>query len=130
MTRLICLTIVLVQLCVGQKAAPAVPEDEFPEPSGCCDWPSCYDERTQLCLDTCQSTWSQCPKNLFMMSCYSEYMSPFGSLPLQCFPDAAPHMEEAENRRISGSPKEVREKILKLMNLKKCHQRTGICRQE
>ena len=28
-------------------------------PTGCCDWPSCYDERTQLCLDTCLKTWSQ-----------------------------------------------------------------------
>jgi hypothetical protein len=26
------------------------------------------------------------------MTCYSPYMSPFGELPLQCFPDAAPHI--------------------------------------
>ena len=62
-------------------------------PSGCCDWPSCYDERVQLCLDTCLNTWTQCPAKLFLMTCYSPYMSPFGELPLQCFPDAAPHIQ-------------------------------------
>ena len=62
-------------------------------PSGCCDWPSCYDERTQLCLDTCLNTWTQCPAKQTMMFCYSQYMSPFGELPLQCFPDAASHLQ-------------------------------------
>merc|ERR1712083_375911 len=97
------------------------------QPSGCCDWPSCYDERTQLCLDTCLNTWSQCPQKLFLMTCYSEYMSPFGSLPLQCFPDAAPHIEEAEALGLTGTAKEVREKIHEL-NIKNCHPKTGICR--
>ena len=83
------------------------PFADFPTPSGCCDWPSCFDERTQLCLNTCLMTWSQCPKKLFLMTCYSEYMSPFGALPLQCFPDAAPHIEEAEEMGITGSAKEV-----------------------
>ena len=49
-------------------------------PSGCCDWPSCYDERTGLCLDTCLGTWAQCPAKLFLMNCYSQYLSPFGKL--------------------------------------------------
>jgi hypothetical protein len=30
------------------------------------------------------------------MTCYSPYMSPFGELPLQCFPDAAPHIQVIE----------------------------------
>ena len=114
---------VLVHLTVGQRAAPAADDGkpllllfdqtfmryiiEFPAPSGCCDWPSCYDERTQLCLDTCLNTWSQCPRKLFLMTCYSEYMSPFGALPLQCFPDAAPHIDEAEEKGLTGAPKEV-----------------------
>ena len=34
-------------------------------PTGCCDWPSCYDERTQLCLDTCLKTWSQVTIHLY-----------------------------------------------------------------
>merc|ERR1712096_142928 len=103
-------------------------EEGLPSPSGCCDWPSCYDERVQLCLDTCLNTWSQCPPKLFLMSCYSKYMSPFGQLPLQCFPDAAPHIDEAEEKGLTGAPKEVREQIHKLMNEKTCHPRTGICR--
>eukprot|EP00092_Neocalanus_flemingeri_P018970 GFUD01020553.1.p1 GENE.GFUD01020553.1~~GFUD01020553.1.p1 ORF type:complete len:133 (-),score=18.14 GFUD01020553.1:206-604(-) len=123
--------LVLINVFVASaRATDDAIDDDFPEPNGCCDWPSCYDERTQLCLDTCRTTWTQCPKNLFLMTCYSEYMSPFGSLPLQCFPDAAPHMEEAEERGLSGSPKEVREVIHKLFNEKKCNARTGICRQE
>ena len=122
------LLIVLIQLTVGQRAAPAGEDDDFPSPSGCCDWPSCYDERTQLCLDTCLNTWSQCPKKLFLMTCYSEYMSPFGALPVQCFPDAAPHVDEAEEKGFTGSPKEVREQIHEALNLKNCHARTGICR--
>ena len=56
-------------------------------PSRCCDWPSCYDERVGLCLDTCLGTWAQSPSKLFLMNCYSQYLSPFGELPLQCFPD-------------------------------------------
>ena len=81
-------------------------------PTGCCDWPSCYDERTQLCLDTCLMTWSQCPHKLTLISCYSEFMSPFGALPVQCYPDAGPHLDEAETLGLSGSPREV--KIIKL----------------
>ena len=77
-------------------------------PSGCCDWPSCYDERTELCLDTCLMSWSQCPRKLFLMSCYSDYMSPFGALPLQCYPDSGPHVEEAETLGLTGSTREVR----------------------
>ena len=77
-------------------------------PTGCCDWPSCYDERTQLCLDTCLMTWSQCPHKLTLISCYSEFMSPFGALPVQCYPDAGPHLDEAETLGLSGSPREVR----------------------
>ena len=93
-------------------------------PTGCCDWPSCYDERTQLCLDTCLKTWSQvtthtqsrvaclqrvmqCPSRLHLMSCYSDFISPFGSLPVQCYPDAAAHIEEAESLGLTGSPREV-----------------------
>ena len=79
------------------------------QPTGCCDWPSCYDERTELCLDTCLMSWSQCPRKLFLMSCYSEYMSPFGALPLQCYPDSGPHVEEAETLGLAGSTREVRE---------------------
>ena len=37
-------------------------------------------------------------------------MSPFGSLPLQCFPDAAPHIEEAEALGLTGTAKEVRDR--------------------
>jgi len=96
-------------------------------PSGCCDWPSCYDERTQLCLDTCLNTWTQCPAKLTMMSCYSQYMSPFGELPLQCFPDAASHLQEAEELGLTGSPSKIREELHKL-NHKNCHPKTGICR--
>ena len=76
-------------------------------PSGCCDWPSCYDSRTQLCLDTCHNTWTQCPRKLFLMSCYSEYMSPFGALPVQCFPDAAPYLDDIEDKGLTGSPQQV-----------------------
>ena len=53
---------------------------------------------------------------LFLMNCYSEYMSHFGALPLQCFPDTAPHIDEAEEKGLSGAPKEVCEQIHKLMN--------------
>ena len=77
------------------------------QPTGCCDWPSCYDERTELCLDTCLMSWSQCPRKLFLMSCYSEYMSPFGALPLQCYPDSGPHVEEAETLGLGGTTREV-----------------------
>ena len=70
-------------------------------PSGCCDWPSCYDPRTQviqmiwnplntcncntwpflfcfsiqLCLDACRSLWTQCPSKLVLLSCYSKFRS-------------------------------------------------------
>ena len=52
-------------------------------------------------------TWSQCPRKLFLMSCYSEYMSPFGSLPVQCFPDVGPHLDEVEALGLGGTVKEV-----------------------
>eukprot|EP00088_Acartia_fossae_P038289 TRINITY_DN3963_c0_g1_i1.p1 TRINITY_DN3963_c0_g1~~TRINITY_DN3963_c0_g1_i1.p1 ORF type:complete len:132 (-),score=25.45 TRINITY_DN3963_c0_g1_i1:65-460(-) len=96
-------------------------------PSGCCDWPSCYDERTGLCLDTCLNTWTQCPAKLFLMNCYSQYLSPFGELPLQCFPDASPHLQEAEELGLTGPPAKIRAELHKL-NAKNCHPRTGICR--
>jgi hypothetical protein len=96
-------------------------------PSGCCDWPSCYDERVGLCLDTCLGTWAQCPAKLFLMNCYSQYLSPFGELPLQCFPDAAPHLAEAEELGLTGPPSKIRTELHKL-NAKNCHPRTGICR--
>ena len=41
------------------------------------------------------------------MSCYSEYMSPFGSLPVQCFPDVGPHLDEVESLGLGGTVKEV-----------------------
>jgi len=123
----VCVQIAVSQLLPTTGGSDA--DDGFPTPSGCCDWPSCFDERTQLCLDTCLMTWSQCPKKLFLMTCYSEYMSPFGALPLQCFPDAAPHMEEAEEQGITGSAKEVRLAIHKF-NGKHCHPKTGICRPD
>ena len=97
-------------------------------PTGCCDWPSCYDQRTDLCLDTCLMTWSQCPKKLFLMSCYSEYMSPFGALPLQCFPDVVNHIDQAELLGLKGSIKQIRDKLHESLNVKNCHPRTGICR--
>ena len=88
------------------------PSDVDVQPTGCCDWPSCYDERTELCLDTCLMSWSQCPRKLFLMSCYSEYMSPFGALPLQCYPDSGPHVEEAETLGLAGSTQEVRDVVI------------------
>eukprot|EP00088_Acartia_fossae_P062152 TRINITY_DN7487_c0_g1_i1.p1 TRINITY_DN7487_c0_g1~~TRINITY_DN7487_c0_g1_i1.p1 ORF type:complete len:148 (-),score=12.35 TRINITY_DN7487_c0_g1_i1:50-460(-) len=119
----------ILGMCGANPAGPGgIPDDDITAPTGCCDWPSCYDERTQLCLDTCLMTWSQCPRKLFLMSCYSEYMSPFGALPVQCYPDAGPHLEEAESLGLSGSPKEVREQLHQLLNIKNCHGRTGICR--
>ena len=97
-------------------------------PTGCCDWPSCYDQRTDLCLDTCLMTWSPCPKRLFLMSCYSEFMSPFGPLPLQCFPDVANHIDQAESLGLEGSTKLIRDKLHETLNRRNCHSRTGICR--
>ena len=97
-------------------------------PSGCCDWPSCYDPRTQLCLDACRSLWTQCPSKLVILSCYSKYMSPFGPLPVQCFPDTLPHLDAILAKGLVGNEEQVREKIHKLMNVKSCHHRTGICR--
>merc|ERR1712114_123162 len=117
--------VLMLNLCTF--AFPQVPSDSDLQPSGCCDWPSCYDERTQLCLDTCLNTWSQCPRKLFLMSCYSDYMSPFGALPVQCFPDAAPHLDYIEEKGITGTPQSVREQIHLMMNVKTCHP-TGICR--
>ena len=49
----------------------------------------------------------QCPSRLHLMSCYSDFISPFGSLPVQCYPDAAAHIEEAESLGLTGSPREV-----------------------
>ena len=51
-------------------------------PTGCCDWPSCYDERTQLCLDTCLKTWSQVTTLLYSR------VSTYVAVPLP----AAPHV--------------------------------------
>merc|ERR1712055_1177726 len=134
-TRLRCITrkmqlllvFFLAFLSAGHGAGLVAAEEGLPGPSGCCDWPSCFDERTQLCLDTCLNTWTQCPGKLFLMTCYSPYMSPYGELPLECFPDAVPHLAEAQERGLTGSPKEVREMLHK-MNMKSCHIRTGICR--
>merc|ERR1711942_378839 len=124
----IMLTSLVVLLAVVGSRAAVVGQDQGGDgPSGCCDWPSCFDERTGLCLDTCLNTWSQCPGKLFLMSCYSQYMSPFGELPLQCFPDAVPHLAEAEELGLTGSPQKIREELHKL-NSKKCHPKTGICR--
>jgi len=117
--------LVFCLVLVGCLAPPPVADDSGP--SGCCDWPSCYDERTGLCLDTCLNTWSQCPGKLFLMNCYSAYMSPFGELPLQCFPDAQPHLQEVEDLGLTGTPAKIREELHKL-NAKNCHPRTGICR--
>ena len=44
-------------------------------------------------LDTCLNVWSQCPSKLSSRNCYHEHMSPFGALPLQCFPDVVPHLQ-------------------------------------
>merc|ERR1712112_387494 len=125
-------SIVLIFLVAFVNCNPTgpsgIPEDDRTSPTGCCDWPSCYDERTQLCLDTCLMTWSQCPRKLFLMSCYSEYMSPFGSLPVQCFPDVGPHLDEVESLGLGGTVREVREQLHALLNVKNCHERTGICR--
>merc|ERR1712212_596856 len=120
--------VTVVLLSVLLKTLLSNPLEGGPQPTGCCDWPSCYDERTELCLDTCLMTWSQCPSKLTLMSCYSEYMSPFGALPLQCFPDSEPHVEEAGARGFTGSTAEVREKLHQLLNVKTCHGTTGICR--
>lgn len=116
---------VLAVICSCEAAVTG--SEPADSPSGCCDWPSCYDERTELCLDTCLSVWSQCPSKLFLMSCYSEYMSPFGQLPLQCFPDAVPHLQEAEELGLSGPPEKIRDELHKL-NSKNCNKKTGICR--
>merc|ERR1711973_529420 len=121
---------VMIKTLSSNPAGSSHDHETEVQPTGCCDWPSCYDERTQLCLDTCLMTWSQCPRKLFLMSCYSEYMSPFGALPLQCFPDSGPHVEEAEARGLGGTVKEVREKLHHMMNIKNCHGRTGICRPQ
>jgi len=110
----------LLVLSVSLPGLLAPPPADDPGPSGCCDWPSCFDERTGLCLDACMNTWSQCPGKLFLMNCYSGYLSPFGELPLQCYPDAQPHLQEVEELRLTGSTKEI--------NAKNCHPRTGICR--
>jgi len=96
---------ILLPLVLSQRDLPRPGGDESDDgfqPSGCCDWPSCYDPRTELCLDSCLGTWAQCPARLTLMTCYSEYISPFGSLPLQCFPDVVPHIDQAEARGIVG----------------------------
>merc|ERR1712083_209880 len=114
-------------LLLSTLVSGAVVDSTDEGPSGCCDWPSCYDERVGLCLDTCLNTWTQCPSKLFLMTCYSQYMSPFGELPHQCFPDAVPHLQEAEELGFTGSPQKIREELHKL-NAKNCHPKTGICR--
>merc|ERR1712083_1123319 len=98
-------------LLLSTLVSGAVVDSTDEGPSGCCDWPSCYDERV----------------GLFLMTCYSQYMSPFGELPLQCYPDAAPHLQEAEELGLKGTPQEIREELHKL-NAKNCHPKTGICR--
>merc|ERR1711962_1809607 len=115
-------------LCLIMRSRVIGEEEVEMIPSGCCDWPSCYDTRTQLCLDPCLNTWSQCPGKLFLMNCYSQYMSPFGPLPVQCFPDAVPFLDDIEEKGISGDAQTVREQIHQMMNVKDCHQTTGICR--
>jgi hypothetical protein len=101
------LTLLLLPAVALAVKLPAGGLEDDLVPSGCCDWPSCYDSRTELCLDTCHNTWAQCPRKLFLMSCYSEYMSPFGALPVQCFPDAAPYLDEIEEKGLTGSPQLV-----------------------
>merc|ERR1712168_1374465 len=119
--------LLLVAVCRAAVLGAEKPGESGEGPSGCCDWPSCYDERTGLCLDTCLSTWTQCPAKLFLMNCYGQYLSPFGELPLQCFPDASPHLQEAEELGLTGPPAKIRGELHKL-NAKNCHGRTGICR--
>ena len=50
-----------------------------------------------------------------------------GELPLQCFPDAATHLAEAEELGLTGPTQKIRGELHKL-NAKNCHARTGICR--
>ena len=143
-------------------------------PSGCCDWPSCYDPRTQVIQKIWNplNTWTATPDlscfvfrfsfaltpadlcgpnappsscssaataskdhfKLEMPSCWpkhnrmlcwmilfcfsiktnptpkqsaSRYMSPFGALPAQCFPDALPHLEIIQEKGLVGTEEQV-----------------------
>merc|ERR1712112_611949 len=126
MASYLCCLIVLLSSAALQSMALDGLDTEGP--SGCCDWSSCYDPRTGLCLDPCRSTWSQCPPKLTTVLCYNEYLSPFGALPPQCFPDIAPHMDLAEARGISGPAEKVRDEIHGLFNKKNCQASSGLCR--
>ena len=78
----LCLCFLMVNRVLGEEEVEMIP-------SGCCDWPSCYDTRTQvchltliflmiplfkLCLDACQKVWIQCPSKLVLLSCYSRFL--------------------------------------------------------
>ena len=78
----LCLCFIMVNRVIGEEEVEMIP-------SGCCDWPSCYDTRTQvchltlidlmiplfkLCLDACQKVWIQCPSKLVLLSCYSRFL--------------------------------------------------------
>ena len=138
----LCLCFIMVNRVIGEEEVEMIP-------SGCCDWPSCYDTRTQvchltlidlmiplfkLCLDACQKVWIQCPSKLVLLSCYSRFlpkdfnrysiqwlkvvasnyfiirfMSPFGALPVQCFPDALQHLDLIQEKGITGTGEQVGE---------------------
>ena len=134
----LCLCFLMVNRVLGEEEVEMIP-------SGCCDWPSCYDTRTQvchltliflmiplfkLCLDACQKVWIQCPSKLVLLSCYSRFlskdfnrykkvsasnyfiirfMSPFGALPVQCFPDALQHLDLIQEKGITGTGEQVGE---------------------
>ena len=61
-------------------------------------------------------------KSCLLLFFLSAYMSPFGELPLQCFPDAQPHLQEVEDLGLTGTPAKIREELHKL-NAKNCHPR-------
>ena len=78
----LCLCFLMGNRVIGEEEVEMIP-------SGCCDWPSCYDTRTQvchltliflmiplfkLCLDACQKVWIQCPSKLVLLSCYSRFL--------------------------------------------------------
>ena len=44
------------------------------------------------------------------------YMSPFGALPVQCFPDALPHLDAIQAKGIVGTQEQV-ERLLRLTNI-------------
>ena len=90
-------------------------------PTGCCDWPSCYDERTQLCLDTCLKTWSQVTIHFYTRvsprvccsappGCTSCPATPTSSPPsARCLSSATltpPHTSRRQSRWVSPGPRE------------------------